>query len=109
MKRQRVGSRERKLGEGSQVKEAAPRHILPGPCAGECGRTAPGDFRSMAYCHTCWYVRQVCEREGVPHLSVIANDRASRDALLCRISDLLRRTGVEDAELLIRDIERRTS
>lgn len=58
------------------------------------------------FCSTCWTVEKVCRAEEVSRLADLADPCRSRAALLWRASDLIRRTGVEDAEVVVRALER---
>jgi hypothetical protein len=46
--------------------------------------------------------------ESVQALAQVNARRLSRDELLWRLSDIVRRSGVDDAEILIRQLERHT-
>jgi len=82
-------------------------------CLGGCGLLVPSPFGVMATCGTCRWVRKTLDAEKCSHVSELA--RRHRDALprtmtreqvLGRVSDVIRRTGIDDAEDLILALER---
>ena len=78
-------------------------------CNGGCGVPVPEESGTLSYCGTCWRVSTVLSKENCEHVTELARfePRHTRGSLLARVSDLLRRTGVDDAETLIRQIEQR--
>lgn len=56
-------------------------------------------------CPTCWQIEKACKAEGVSSLAEIADPATGRAALLWRVSDIIRRSNVEDAEGLVRRLE----
>jgi hypothetical protein len=82
-------------------------------CIGGCGLLVPSPFGVLATCGTCTYARKTLAAEKCLHLSELARRDCdalprtmSRDAVLGRVSDVLRRTGILDAEELIVALER---
>lgn len=67
----------------------------------------PESLGFYAFCSTCWNVNKVCLDEAVASLHEIATRWRSRQELLWRVADILQRSGVEDADLLLRELERR--
>lgn len=57
-------------------------------------------------CLTCWMAIRTCRRESVTRLDELADPRKATAPLLWRVADILRRSGVEDAEALIEKLER---
>ena len=68
-----------------------------------CNRRLRSTFLEHTLCPTCYYATKTCVEEGVDHLSELSALSAS--ALLWRVSDILRRSGVSDADQLIRQLE----
>lgn len=82
-------------------------------CLGGCGILVPRPFGTVAWCGTCFYVSKTLRECGASTLAELAKRAGGnetpglpRDYVLARVTDLLRRSGVEDAERLIRAVER---
>ena len=61
---------------------------------------------NLELCAVCWQVEKTCASEGVANLAELADPQRSRAALLWRVADVLRRSGVEDGESLVRRLEK---
>jgi hypothetical protein len=70
-------------------------------CNGGCARPVPEQIGTISFCGTCWRVREVLLRERAESLAELARRGCPRERSLARIADLIRRTGVDDAEDLI--------
>jgi len=83
---------------------AKKKHARTRPCD-SCGRPLP---ESIGYnlCPVCWQVEKTLEAERAVNLSELADPSRSVGALLWRVADILRRSNVEDAEVLVRRLER---
>lgn len=77
------------------------------PCQ-SCDRRLPAAL-GYRFCPTCWNVDVVCTVEGARDIRELADPTKARACLLWRVSDIVRRSGVSDAEDLIRALERRIS
>ena len=78
------------------------RHV---PCD-SCGRALP-EAIGYKLCPICWQVEKTCSTEGAEHLKALADPKQSSALLLWRVADVLRRSNVEDAEILVRGLEQR--
>lgn len=74
------------------------------PCGG-CNRLMLTRYR-IELCAVCWQVEKVCTKEAVARLDELADPQRSKAALLWRVADVLRRSGVEDGESLVRRLEK---
>ena len=75
-------------------------------CKGGCG-TAVLDRGAgrLAHCGACWFATDTCRREGVRNLAEMRKLRADRDALMARLTALVRESAT-DAAALIREMRR---
>jgi len=80
------------------------RKSLGSVACGNCGKMLP---RSLNYvlCPPCWNIHTACKDAGVDSLAELADPQRSRQALMWRVASILRRSGVDDAEHLIRLLE----
>lgn len=74
-------------------------------CLGGCGTEAMRDTGALAWCSTCWWLDKTLSREAALDVAVLRSRHDTADGFLARVADLLRRTGVEDAERLIERVE----
>ena len=74
------------------------------PCE-NCGTGLPEELR-YTHCPTCWHVTKTLEREGASHVAELADPHRFVSPLLWRVADIVRRSRVEDAEILIQRLER---
>ena len=72
------------------------------PCEA-CGKKLLEAY-GYALCRTCWQAEEVCRREGVASLLELLDPSRS---LLWRVSDVIRRSNVADAEVLVKRLETR--
>lgn len=70
-------------------------------CTGGCGLLVPDARGPLSYCGTCRKVHQTLTRERATSLHELARRGCPRERSYARIADLIRRTGVDDAEELI--------
>lgn len=61
---------------------------------------------SLALCLTCYWLTRTLLAERCSDAGELSRVRERLDYLKARISDLLRRTGVDDAEMLIAFLDR---
>ncbi len=73
------------------------------PCD-NCGRRLRSTYLSETHCPTCFYALRTLQEEGAETFADLAE--VLPDELIGRVADVLRRSGVEDAERLIRGLER---
>ena len=72
-------------------------------CGGGCGIHVIRPNGPLSFCSACFYLAETLRREDC---STVAELRDRRHATLARVSDLLIRTGVDDAPRLIRLLEK---
>lgn len=84
--------------DGSSKRSAAP-HLCSGGCKSPVAR-ARGP---LSFCAACFWLNDQLQKEGA---ASVAELRDRREVTLARVSDLLIRTGVEDAHALVRKLER---
>jgi len=83
-------------------------------CRNECGGPSVTPWhpreedRRVHYCAACAYLIATLEEEGADTLAQLARigEPVPRERLLARVSDILRRSGVADAERLVLELER---
>lgn len=81
----------------------AKKKVTRVPCE-SCGRAMAKEL-GYTHCPTCWQVEKVLTLEGAANLSALTDPAHCRAALLWRVSNVIERSGVEDAEILIRRLE----
>lgn len=72
-------------------------------CAGGCVKHVSRRNGPLSYCPTCFYLEETLRKESATN---VAELRERRDLTVGRITDLLLRTGVDDAPHLIRRLEK---
>lgn len=72
-------------------------------CTGGCRHHVTRRVGPLSFCSTCFYVEETLRKEEADDLHAL---RERRELVLARVSDLLLRTGVDDAALLIRKLEK---
>lgn len=60
----------------------------------------------LSYCTTCYYLNDTLESEACSNVTELSTIRARVEFQKARITDILRRSGVEDAEMLIGAVSR---
>lgn len=77
-------------------------------CVAGCKTRVPLPTGPLSYCGTCFYLWRTLRLEGASHTTDLLSRRAmSRDTLHARVSDVLRRSCVDDAERLIAALDRK--
>lgn len=76
-------------------------------CLGGCGREVPEPIGTISYCGTCWRVRATLVTERADTLAELLRRGCPRERSLARIADLIRRSGVDDAEELVSQLRLR--
>lgn len=80
---------------------------LPPPpveCQGGCGVVVPG---GLGWCGHCWELHQALQENGATSTAdLLAAGPGRAHNAMWRIKDLVRRTGVADAEELVTELER---
>lgn len=61
---------------------------------------------TLAYCFTCWWLNKTLVSESCETTEQLRTHRERAEFYKARISDLIRRTGVDDAEELVGAISR---
>lgn len=75
-------------------------------CGGGCGIHVIRPSGPMSFCPTCYWLHKTLLAERCTDTASLLHVRERCDAMKARLADLVRRTGVDDAEILVAFLDR---